>query len=40
VPLAILPTSVGGEDGIVSYSDLFERLLDRIAAALRPATKP
>ena len=40
VPLVILPTSVGAEDHIVTYSDLFDRLLDLIGKALRPDAKP
>jgi len=37
VPLVILPTSVGAEDGIRSYFDLFDHQLTRIAQALKGA---
>ena len=40
VPLVVLPTSVGAEDGIKTWSDLFESQLDKIAAALGKGSKP
>jgi len=35
VPLVVLPTSVGAEDGIKTYLDLVDRQLDLIAKALK-----
>jgi zinc/manganese transport system substrate-binding protein len=40
VPLVVLPTSVGAEDGIKTPLDLFNRQLDLIAAALGKGGKP
>ncbi len=37
VPLVILPTSVGAEDGIKTYFDLFDRLFGEIGQALKGA---
>ena len=37
VPLAVLPTSVGAEDGIRTYFDLFDRLFVEIGQALKGA---
>ena len=37
VPLAVLPTSVGAEDGIKTYFDLFDRLFAEIGQALKGA---
>jgi len=34
VPLAVLPTSVGAEDGIKTYFDLFDRIFTDLAQAL------
>ena len=40
VPLVVLPTSVGAEESIKTYFDLFDRQLDLIAAALGKGAKP
>ncbi len=40
VPLAVLPTSVGADEKIRTYFDLFDRQLDLIAAALGKGTRP
>jgi zinc/manganese transport system substrate-binding protein len=40
VPLAVLPTSVGADEKIRTYFDLFDRQLDLIAAALGAGGKP
>jgi ABC-type Zn uptake system ZnuABC Zn-binding protein ZnuA len=39
VPLVVLPTSVGADERIKTYFDLFDRQLDLIAAALKPGGK-
>jgi zinc/manganese transport system substrate-binding protein len=39
VPLVILPTSVGADEKIKTYFDLFGRQLDLIGAALKPGGK-
>ena len=39
VPLVILPTSVGAEDKLVTYFDLFDRLLAAIGPTLRGGAK-
>jgi len=40
VPLAVLPTSVGADEKIRTYFDLFDRQLDLIAAALGKGVGP
>jgi len=35
VPLAVLPTSVGAEDGIKTYFDLFDRMFDELGQAMK-----
>jgi ABC-type Zn uptake system ZnuABC Zn-binding protein ZnuA len=40
VPLVVLPTSVGADEKIHTYFDLFDRQLDLIAAALSTGGKP
>jgi zinc/manganese transport system substrate-binding protein len=39
VPVVILPTSVGADEKIHTYFDLFDRDFDLIAAALKGGTK-
>ncbi len=40
VPLVILPTSVGAEEQVKSYFDLFDRLLAELGEALQGGRKP
>ncbi len=40
VPLVVLPTSVGADEKIRTYFDLFGRQLDLIAAALGKGAQP
>ena len=35
VPLAVLPTSVGADETIVTYRDLFDQLFARIGQAMK-----
>jgi ABC-type Zn uptake system ZnuABC Zn-binding protein ZnuA len=35
VPLAVLPTSVGAEDSIKTYFDLFDRMFAELGVALK-----
>jgi zinc/manganese transport system substrate-binding protein len=35
VPLAVLPSSVGGEDGVKTYFDLFDRMFADLAKAMK-----
>jgi len=40
VPLAVVPTSVGADEKIKTYFNLFDNALAMIGAALKPGVKP